>query len=42
MSNIKLEAVMENNSDKGKLFILLRYHSHLERVFPKRPWNRKE
>lgn len=33
---------MVNSVVKGTIFIYFRYHSHLERVFPKKPWTRKE
>lgn len=42
MSNIKLGDEMVNNAVKGKSSIYFRYHSHLERVFPKKPWTRSE
>lgn len=33
---------MVNSVVKGNRYFKFRYHSHLERVFPKKPWTRKE
>lgn len=42
MSNTKLEDEMGSNVVKGTILIKFRYHSHLERIFPKKPWTRRE
>jgi len=33
---------MVSNAVKGKSSLKFRYHSHLEKVFPKKPWTRHE